>query len=113
MYARGNTPKRRPVWVGKKQFPSLAAAAAFLSAKTGRAVWPSEVSRVMGGNIGCYTVRETKPEAPPELREAEKAVFAPGGEARAAEKKPAWRKPLLRYKLGERPLERGIGRVWR
>jgi hypothetical protein len=113
MYARGSTPKRRPVWVGKKQFPSLTSAAAFLSVKTGRTVWPSEVSRVMGGNIGRYTVRETKPEAPPGLCEAEKAVLALGGKPEAAKEKPAHRKPLLRYEWGDWPLDRGIGRGWR
>jgi hypothetical protein len=115
MPARGNTPKRRPVWVGKKQFPSLSSAAAFLSAKTGRAVWPSEVSRALlsGGNIGGRTVRESKPEPPPELCGAEKAVFRLAGETKTQEEPPVRRKPLLRYEWGERPLDRGLGGMWR
>jgi hypothetical protein len=81
--------------------------------KTGRTVWPSEVSRVMGGNIGRYTVRETKPEPPPVLCGAEKAVLALGGKPEAAEKKPERGKLLLRYEWGDRPLDWGIGRWWR
>jgi hypothetical protein len=106
-------PKRRPVWVGKKQFPSLTGAAAFLSVKTGRTVRPSEVSRAMGGNIGRYTVRETRPEAPPKLCEAEKLMEGIAGKRKAAKEKPAYRKPLLRYGRGERPLERGLPEGWR
>ena len=49
MAARGSTPKRRPVWVDKKQFPSLTSAAAFLSEKTDCKFYPaSHPTRVRG-----------------------------------------------------------------
>jgi bifunctional DNA-binding transcriptional regulator/antitoxin component of YhaV-PrlF toxin-antitoxin module len=81
----------------------MTAAAAYLSVKTGRTVWPSEVRRKIGINIGRWTVSETKPEPPLALCEAEKIMPGVG----------EYRKPLLRYTWGERPWERGIGRVWR
>jgi hypothetical protein len=70
---------------------------------------------MIDGNIGRYTVRETKPEPPPRLCEAEKIMMGLAGKPEAVEeeKKPARRRPLLRYEWGERPLDRGIGRVWR
>jgi hypothetical protein len=46
-----------------------------------------------GGNIGRWTVRETKPEASPKLCEAEKAVFGIIGKTEAEGEKPARRSP--------------------
>ena len=112
MAARGSTPKRRPVWVDKKQFPSLTSAAAFLSEKTDCKFYPAQVSRAIGGKTWRYTLSETKPELPA-LCEAEKIMLGLAGETEPAKENRERGKPLLRYDRGEHPWERWLPGVWR
>ena len=94
--------QKRPVYVNGVYCPTLTAGAKYASEILLREVQVYEIQRAANGELKINGVYVT--EVPPVMREP---ADAPEQEHRSAGA------PLVRYPLGEKPLNRGITRIWR